>query len=200
MRNTVPGLEENYSVTPYATHQSFPAWMSEINFVLELWGARKSFKPSHTFEQMARRLIEFKDFHDPRNTLLYLAGFAENGIDSHAPDYNPSIQCGGEDAFGELIETAHKLGYKVMIHTNVLAMTYTHRMYKEFEKYQVCDVFNRPQGWAMDMDGDWLTEPYFAYINPGYPEWSEYMINVLGRLIQRYGIDAVISRSDASCF
>jgi len=43
----------------------------------------------------------------------------------------------------------------------------------------------------MDMDGDWLPEPYFAYINPGYKEWGDLMEKVLGDLIEKYGADSV---------
>jgi hypothetical protein len=141
--------------------------------------------------QMIERLHEWKKLYNPKNTLLYLPGFAEHGIDSKAPSYNPSNQCGGEKEFKRLIDTAHKLGYRVMIHTNVLAMTYTHPLYKNFKKYQVVDVFNRPQGWAMDIDGDWLTEPFFAYMNPGYKAWGDLMSKILGELIKKYKLDGV---------
>lgn len=184
-------LESNYNLKPFKENPHFPEWMNKINFVLEPWGARKSSKPFHTFKQMTERLYEFKKIHNPENTLVYLAGFAENGIDSHAPDYNPSEQCGGREEFKKLVEEAHSLGYKVMIHTNVLALTYGHKKYEEFKKFQVIDVFERPQGWAMDMDGDWLTEPYFAYMNPGYKEWGKYMSETLGELINEFNIDAV---------
>ncbi len=123
--------------------------------------------------------------------MLYIPGFAENGVDSHAPDYNPSEKCGGERKFKQLINTAHELGYKVMIHTNVLALTFNHRMYKKFKNFQVVDPFNRTLGWAMDIDGDWLAEDYFAYVNPGYKEWGDYMIKVIGKLINKFNLDAV---------
>jgi NADH:ubiquinone oxidoreductase subunit E len=83
------------------------------------------------------------------------------------------------------------MGYKVMIHTNVLAMTFTHPLYRKFKKYQVIDPFQRPQGWGLDIDGDWLTEPYFAYINPGYRQWGDLIENVLGELIRKYKVDGV---------
>jgi Domain of unknown function (DUF6259) len=185
-------LEENFDLKSYNQHQNFPEWAEDINFVLELWGARKNYEgANHTFAQMIERLEYWKKFHSPENTLVYLPGFAENGVDSHAPDYNPSEQCGGESEFKHLVNHAHSLGYKVMIHTNVLAMTYTHPLYKEFKKHQVVDVFGREQGWAMDIDGDWLTEPYFAYINPGAKEWSNLMGKIIGDLIEKFDIDAV---------
>jgi hypothetical protein len=78
-----------------------------------------------------------------------------------------------------------------MIHTNVLGMAYSHPRYADFKEHQVVDVFGRPQGWAMDIDGDWLPETFFAYMNPGVVAWSELMGAVLGELIEPFEIDAV---------
>lgn len=185
-------MEKAFKLVPLNKHKYFPAWGHDIKFILEPWGARKdSEKPMHSFEQIINRLHEWKKLFDPKKTLLYLPGFAEHGIDSNAPSYNPSKQCGGNKEFKRLVDDAHKLGFKVMIHTNVLAMTFTHPLYKKFKKYQVIDVFNRPQGWAMDMDGDWLTEPYFAYMNPGFKAWGDLMSKILGELIKKYKLDGV---------
>ena len=78
-----------------------------------------------------------------------------------------------------------------MIHTNVLAMTFHHRLYPQFKKFQVVDCFGREQTWGLDMDGDWLAEPYFAYINPANTEWGDLMEKTLGDLIKKFNLDAV---------
>jgi hypothetical protein len=185
-------MEKAFDLKTLENNTDAPSWIKNINFVLEPWGMRKDqAEPHHTFEQMIDRINEFRKYHNPKNTLLYIPGFAENGIDSHAPDYNPSIRCGGDEKFGKLMNEAHKLGYKVMLHTNVLAMTFTHPLYKEFKKYQVVDPFNRKLGWAMDIDGDWLPEEYFAYMNPGFTEWGDHMVNVIGGLIKKFNPDAI---------
>ena len=185
-------LEKNFNLKNYSEHPHFPGWANDISFILEPWGMRKDQpEPHHTFDQMKIKIKQFAKIHNPEETLLYIPGFAENGVDSHAPDYNPSEKCGGERKFKQLINTAHELGYKVMIHTNVLALTFNHRMYKKFKNYQVVDPFNRTLGWAMDIDGDWLAEDYFAYVNPGYKEWGDYMIKVIGKLINKFNLDAV---------
>jgi len=185
-------LENAFSVKPLAIKQHYPDWAKRINFVLEMWGARRDAEtPQHTFAQMKNRLREWKKLHAPEKTLVYLPGFAEHGIDSHAPDYNPSPQCGGQLEFKKLIDAAHEMGYRVMIHTNALAMTFNHRLYQKFKQHQVVDCFNRPQGWALDLDGDWLAEPFFAYINPGAVEWGDLMEKVIGDLIDKYKIDGV---------
>lgn len=185
-------LENKFNLKNYYEHPNYLAWAENIDFVLEIWGARKNIDgANHTFSQMIERLKEWEKFYKPENTLVYLPGFAEHGVDSHAPDYNPSVQCGGEKEFEKLISAAHEMGYHIMIHTNVIALTFSHRIYDDFKKFQVIDVFGRRQGWAMDMDGDWLTEPYFAYMNPGYEEWGNYMKDVLGNLINKYKLDAV---------
>ncbi len=185
-------LEKEFNLEPLINHPHLPDWAHKINFVLELWGMRKDQpEPHHTFEQMIIKIKEFAELHPPEETLLYLPGFAENGIDSHAPDYNPSKKCGGVKKFKELVDIAHELGYKVMIHTNVLALTFQHPVYEKYKKFQVVDPFNRNLGWAMDIDGDWLPEDYFAYINPGYNEWGVYMVKVIGSLINKFSLDAV---------
>ncbi|MCF8260913.1 MAG: DUF6259 domain-containing protein [Melioribacteraceae bacterium] len=184
-------MKENFDLVNYKNHPHFPKWMNNINFVLELWGARKGQKAHHTFEQMIDRINQWKDFHKPEETLLYLPGFAQNGVDSKAPNYDPSEQCGGPEKFGELIKTAHELGYRVMIHTNILAMTFVHPKYEEFKKFITRDPWGRELTWGLDIDGDWLPEPFFAYMNPGYKEWGDYMTKVLGKLIDEYKLDAV---------
>jgi hypothetical protein len=185
-------LEDAFSLVPLHQNPHWPPWASNINFVLELWGMRKDSPwPHHTFQQMIDRLKDWGHLHDPRQTLVYLPGFAEHGIDSHAPDYNPSVYLGGPRKFAQLMTTAHRMGYRVMIHTNAIAMTFTHRLYPRFKKHQVVDPFGRTQGWGLDLDGDWLFEPYFAYINPGAEEWGELMEKTIGRLIRRYGVDGV---------
>lgn len=185
-------LENEFKPVRLDFNPRFPRWAHEINFILEIWGVTKDRpEPLHTFDIMTERLRQWSRIHDPKKTLVYLPGFAMHGIDSHAPDYFPSKQLGGDRKFKKLIDTAHRLGYKVMIHTNVLAMTFTHRLYPKFKKYMVVDLFGREQGWGLDMDGDWLAEPYFSYINPGARAWGDLMETMIGDLINKFRIDAV---------
>lgn len=185
-------LESSFDLVPFADHPHYPDWADDIDFILEIWGASKERPdPLHTFEDMEERIRTFAEHHAPAKTLLYLPGFANGGIDSEAPDYTPSAQLGGEEGFKKLIDEAHRLGYRVMVHTNVLAMAYTHPEYERFEPMQVVDAFNRRQGWGNDIDGDWLHEPFFAYINPGHTEWGDHMEGVIGKLVEQFGVDAV---------
>ncbi|MBI2619837.1 MAG: hypothetical protein HYW57_07125 [Ignavibacteriales bacterium] len=185
-------MEEAFGLVPVTQNPHVPSWAKDINFVLEMWGVTKERpEPLHTFDAMIERLDAWKQLHDPRKTLVYLPGFAMHGIDSQAPDYFPSKLLGGDGGFRKLVKKAHSDGYRVMIHTNVLAMTFTHRHYPKFRKHQVVDLFGRPQGWGLDMDGDWLAEPYFAYINPGAKQWGDLMQKVIGNLIRKYRIDGV---------
>jgi hypothetical protein len=70
-------------------------------------------------------------------------------------------------------------------------MTYTHPRWPAFAEHQVVDAFGQRLGWGNDMDGDWLPEPYFAYINPGAEAWGDLMEETLGRLIRDFDLDAV---------
>jgi len=185
-------MESAFDVKEFEQKRNNPEWTRDINIILEIWGAdKRSNQPRHTFQDMVDRLHEWKELHPPNQTLLYLPGFAEHGIDSNAPSYNPSELLGGCDGFKHLIDSAHDLGFRVMVHTNVLAMAFTHPKYEEFRQYQVVDPFGRPQTWGLDMDGDWLTEPYFAYMNPGEDTWTDLMTDILGELIIDYQVDGI---------
>ncbi|CAN5592688.1 hypothetical protein BH23BAC4_BH23BAC4_00800 [soil metagenome] len=185
-------LREAFNLSPRSEHPHYPAWAEDINFVLEIWGMRNDWgRPAHTFDATIDRLKEFARLHPPGQTLLYLPGYAEEGVDSRIPDYNPGQKLGGDAGFKRLVDAAKGMGYRVMIHTNVLGMTYTHPRFAEFEKHQVVDPFGQKLGWGNDLDGDWLPEPYFAYINPGVTQWGDLMEKTLGRLINDFGLDAV---------
>jgi len=185
-------MEQAFQLKRLEENELVPEWFKHVTMVLELWGMRKDRpRPHHTFAEMEKRLTAWSALYDPASTLVYLPGFAEHGIDSHAPDYEPGKELGGASGFRSLLRTAHRLGFRVMIHTNVLAMTFTHRRFREFRRHQVVDVFGRPQSWGLDMDGDWLAEPYFAYINPGARAWGELMARTIRRLVKRFTIDAV---------
>ncbi len=185
-------MEKAFGLRPLSENSYAPEWMKDIDFVLELWGMRKDQpRPHHTFDEMKRRIVDWAKLHPPEHTLLYLPGFANQGIDSKAPNYDPSIHLGGEKKFAEVVALARTLGYRVMIHTNVLAMTYSHPLFPKFKQHQVHDAFGRPMSWDLDMDGDWLAEPYFAYINPGVKAWGDLMIGILGKLIAKYRLDGV---------
>jgi hypothetical protein len=185
-------MEEAFGLVPLARNPLAPAWMRDVDFVLELWGmGKESPVPMHTFAQMESRLRAFARMHDPRATLLYLPGFAEHGIDSRAPRYDPGEELGGSKGFLRLVDLAHRLGYRVMPHTNVLCLTFDHPEYDRFRDHVVVDAFGKEQGWALDIDGDWLAEPYFAYVNPGVQAWGDLMEGVLGKLIGTFGADAI---------
>jgi hypothetical protein len=185
-------MESAFGAVPLGSRSGGPSWMRDVNFVLEMWGiGKESAKPLHTFREMEARLRAFARLHPPEHTLVYLPGYAEHGIDSRAPHYNPSKELGGDAGFRSLVNAAHRLGYRVMIHTNVLCMTFDHPLYPKFKKHQVVDVFGKEQGWGLDIDGDWLAEPYFAYINPGAKPWGDLMTAVIGDLVRRFNVDGV---------
>ena len=185
-------METAFGLSPLREHEFCPSWVHGINFILEMWGMSKDNpSPLHTFDDMQNRLRAFARLHDPSATLVYLPGFAEHGIDSRAPSYNPSLELGGDQKFESLIAAAHAMGYRVMLHTNVLGMAFDHPQFDRFRNHQVVDAFGRLQGWGLDMDGDWLPEPYFAYINPGVRQWGDLMVETIGDLLTRFGVDAI---------
>jgi len=185
-------MEKAFHLTPLERRTDVPGWVREITAVLEIWGIGKdSPVPLHTFGDMAGRLRAWARVHPPGETLLYIPGFAGKGIDSGAPDYTPAGALGGTEGLRDLVARARSMGFRTMLHTNVLAMTFDHPLFEKFREHQVVDAFGRVQGWGLDIDGDWLAEPYFAYINPGARAWGDLMVGVIGKLIADYAVDAI---------
>ena len=185
-------LEASFGLVPTADHPHLPAWARDVTLVLEMWGMRTDTgRAALTFDEMTERLEALARKHPPEQTLVYLPGFAEGGVDSRIPHYDPAEPLGGAAGLRRLVDRAHALGAHVMIHTNVLGMTYAHERWPDFAEHQVVDAFGQKLGWGNDMDGDWLAEPFFGYIHPGAEAWGVLMEETLGELIRAFGLDAV---------
>lgn len=173
-------------------HAATPRWREQIRLVLELWGASgKQPDPLHTFAQMQRRIELFATLFPPQHTLLYLPGFAEQGLDTNMPSYEPSALLGGQEGLRRLTDRAHTLGYRVMLHTNCLGVDAGHAAFAELRDAQVHDPFGRAMGWALDLDGDWSPEPFFPYIHPGSLTWQKLYSDTVARLVEETAVDAI---------
>ncbi|HLE56370.1 MAG TPA: DUF6259 domain-containing protein [Rhodothermia bacterium] len=184
-------LESTFDLVPYEQHPHYPEWMNEVNLILQLCGMWPRSVKGHTFEEMTSRIEAFARLHPPKETLLYIPGFAEKGLDSDIPDYRPSPALGGANGLSKLVDRAHELGYRVMLHTNILGMTFNHALFPQFRDLQIKDEFGDLRSWGHDLDGDWMTEPFFAYINPGAHRWGDLFESLVRTLVDEYGADAV---------
>jgi hypothetical protein len=67
---------------------------------------------------------------DPSKTLIYLPNWRQSDYDVNYPDYTPAS---GVAAF---VTAAHALGFKVMLHTDIIGVAPTNADYAAVQKYQ----------------------------------------------------------------
>ena len=161
-----------------------PTWVSEIGLVVIYHGLELSI-----LEKLAEQV-------NPAKTLLYLSQWRKDDYDTNYPDYTAS------ENFGSFLETAHRYGFRVMLHTNFPGVAPSHPLYAELQAYQFRDRWSgNPIGWFWDRP----EEPgRHAFINPASSEFRRILVEQLTRLSQKYQIDAIhldvslIARNDAN--
>ena len=183
-------LVDSYGLVPFKQRVDVPSWLPEIGLVVVLHGRAYNDKVCLTFEQMIERARALAGRFPAELTLLFIVGF-DGRIDFNWPGASPDEALGGPQGFRTFTETAHQIGYHVMVHLNVWGVAYDSPTYRQLCEHQVRDSEGRLVGWDYDWDYDEIQERVFAYISPDAPPWRHVLVNRVRSLVTDYGIDAV---------
>jgi uncharacterized protein (TIGR03437 family) len=143
------------------------AWIGKIRTVVRL-----QFPPYSPAQADALAKVV-----NPAQTLLYIVQWRADGYDKNYPNYvaDPSIK--------PLIDHAHQLGFHVMLHANMMAVTQTNPDFAAVQQYQVKDArFLQPEGWG---------GPVFAYIDPAAAAYRNLFLNRITNALQTLQPDAL---------
>ena len=149
-----------------------PGWVEDIGLVIitGVWSAYPDWL-SRVAEQV-----------DPSKTLLYVVIWRKDGYDQNYPDYTPKEQ------FGDYIEAVHDMGYRVMLHANLVGLSPYHPLYPEFQAYQ----FRNP--WNGNLIGWKWHEPdnpdRHAWINNASSKFRELLVSQLKAVWEEHRVDA----------
>ena len=156
-------------------------WTEDITLVVD--GGFSPDGTPHTFTMMER----LAKLADPAKTLLMVRGWAIgrewwNERLVHYPDYEPLPE------LRNVIETAHRYGFKVMLYADLISFSVDHPLYPEFIKYQYRDTWNgNLLGWKWDN----LIHPHrHALINPAASAFRQILVQELKTVWQEYDVDA----------
>ena len=149
-----------------------PRWVEDIGLVVT----------AGVWEDNLRWLSQLTEQVDPSKTLIYLVLWREDGYDRNYPDYTP------QEGFGNFIKTVRDLGYRVMLHANLVGLSPYHPLYPEFQQYQ----FRRP--WTGDLVGWKWHEPdspnRYAFINNANSKFRDLLVSRLQEVWEEHPIDA----------
>ncbi len=147
-----------------------PAWVQDIGLVVI---------HTHLDTEMLAHLAELVD---PTKTLIYLTGWRRHRHDVSYPDYT------AREGFDGFVEYAHELGYRVMPHVNLVAISPYHPLYAEFKTFQFRDPWNEElRGWKWNETD---SPERHAFINPASSEFRNIFVQRLKAVWDKYRIDA----------
>lgn len=161
---------ENFKPETLATRG--PAWARDIRTCV-IAGMSEPL-----IEALAKRL-------DPKQTLLYIPDWRQDGYDRDYPDYTEPRK-----NFGPFLARAHELGFRVMPHVNYFGVDPLNAEYRDFEAFHVRGPWGKHEHlwWTWDR-----AEPpiKFAYINPASSAWRKRFVGAMVELCRRFPIDAL---------
>jgi hypothetical protein len=151
------------------------AWAASIETVVEEDGAH----PYQTsdLDSLAQAVV-------PSKTLLYLVNWRTQEYDVGYPDYSwdPSTPA--------FVAYAHKLGFRVMLHTDSLGVAPTSSDYASVAQYQIKDPLSlQLQGWNWNLPAS--TPQRYALIDPASSAYRSLFIARVSPAIQTLQPDAI---------
>ena len=183
-------MERTYDLKPYEKREDIPEWAKKIALYVNVYAHSYTNRIHYTFNEIEEILVELAERFNPENTLIYLAGW-DGRIDMTYPDYRPSDEVGGNEGLRRLVDKAHELGFKIMLHFNMWGVDYKSPFYGKFKEHQVRDSEGRPLGWSADHNKDGIREELFAYISPDYDEFRRLLLKKISSIIEEFKIDAI---------
>ena len=161
-----------------ADRSDMPAWVNDIELVINC--------PFYRSDMETGILGKLSQLVDPEKTLLYVIDWRESGWALNYPDYTPVTSFAN---FGDFVKEAHRYGFRVMPHANMVAVSLSHPLYAEFEKDQMYHLWNGKK------IGSRLSDKYplpsrYAWINPASSEFRKLLVDRLKAVWEIYQVDA----------
>ena len=148
-----------------------PSWVQEIGLVVNLLGLLDT----NVLDKLAEQV-------DPTKTLLYLVDWTKDGHDMNYPEYTP------QEGFGEFVKVAHRYGFRVMPHTNLVGVSPYHPLYSEFKKSQFRDEWS---GNLIGWEWEQTESPHrHAWINLADSKFRKFFVQQLKEIWEKYRVDA----------
>ena len=148
-----------------------PSWVQEIGLVVNLLGLLDT----NVLDKLAEQV-------DPTKTLLYLVDWTKDGHDRNYPEYTPKV------GFAEFVKAAHRYGFRVMPHTNLVGVSPYHALYAAFKKSQFRDEWS---GNLIGWEWEQTESPHrHAWINLADSRFRKLFVQQLKEIWEKYRVDA----------
>ena len=183
-------VENELGVVPFEKRKDVPDWAKKISLYVVAYLHNYTPFINFTFDEFKNKLIELAEKFPAEHTLVYIAGW-DGRPDMTYPRYEPSEELGGKEKFKEMIDQAHKLGFKIMLHFNLFSICYNMPEWSMFKDHQIRDIEGRLLGWDADHNTDGINDNLMGYIALDYEPWRRLLLEKISYIVKTYNIDAI---------
>ena len=161
-----------------ADRSQMPTWVNDIDLIVGF--------PFYHSDMEAGILGKLSQLVNPEKTLLYVIDWRESGWALNYPDYTPVTSFAN---FGDFVKEAHRYGFRVMPHVNVVAVSLSHPLYTKFEKYQMYDP-RTGEKIGSRLSDEFPFHRRYAWINPASSEFRKLLVDRVKSVWETYRVDA----------
>ena len=114
----VEWLEHDKGLRKLKDRPDVPDWLQDIELVIPVDMIRSNWEILCTYEDVTRMGADLSQYIEPSHVLLNFTGWC-GCFDGCQPAYEPAPELGGEEGMRNMIDSLHRMGYKIMLHTTV---------------------------------------------------------------------------------
>ena len=150
-----------------------PAWVNDIELMIIYSNIDPAILP------ILNQLV------DAEKTLIHIHQWRHGGHDNDLPNHGPDAV---KPEFADFVKEAHRYGFKVTAHINMLGVSEYHPLYAKFEKYQVRDPHTgEKRGWYWEDRHTNIAS--HAFINPASRAYRQMFVDTVRSVWDRYQVD-----------
>ncbi|MHB0878257.1 MAG: alpha-amylase family protein [Anaerolineae bacterium] len=164
-------------------------WAKQCNLVVRLSGIDFNGLVHLDFHDMTRAIEFLSRYGDLSHTLFHVVGW-DGAYMRDCPNLRPAPQLGGDDGLRHLVDAAHAVGARVILHTNPTAASEQRADQEHLRHFQSCGFDGGLVGYpARDWDSDGFAETGWLLLNLSFADYRNWLVAHCEELVDRHGVD-----------
>jgi len=184
-------LEDHFSLVPWMKKEN-TQWIDQLKVVAFFHGVHWTGHMYNTFEQMGEQLEWICEIMNGKQVMAFLPAWDGRYYNTY-PEHFPDERMGGAEGLKRFVETAHKLGVKVVLMLggpNLATFDFLDKHQMSDAALKGPDGVPQVQNW-LDWNADLARETMGLIMNFGHPKYRDYMVDITAELFDLYGVDGV---------
>ena len=194
-------VAQAYGAGDFARRPDVPAWGRGIGLVVNMHCTDWNGQTNLDFAGMTTAVEQLAELFPPERTLLYPIGWDGRYMRDY-PTFEPSPGLGGHEGFKTFCDRSRGLGFHIMPHLNAMVCNMRNRLYlPHLKDYVIRNWQGNPVHCLhIDWDHDGMGDAAHSYLSLVPRALRDVLVDVIGRLVRDFGIDAVFLDETCNVF